>query len=314
MAILAPISVSQDPQLCPPVIRTFSTSSTVRHSKQPAIFCCKVKSGEIEQTQLRLGAKFRTSPGLIMKTSSESPGLTQELKKNIMETEAQTETGSDVFEDMKHRFLSFKKHKYMENLEHYQKLAKSQAPKFMVIACADSRVCPSAILGFEPGETFTVRNVANLVPPFENGPSETNAALEFAVNSLEVENVLVIGHSCCGGIRALMSMEDEGDSSFIRSWVVLGKNARLRTKAEASNLSFDQQCSHCEKESINRSLQSLLTYPWIEEKVKRGVLSIHGGYYDFVNCTFEKWTLDYEESILRKETGRISVKDRLFWS
>ncbi|THG03116.1 hypothetical protein TEA_001292 [Camellia sinensis var. sinensis] len=129
--------------------------------------------------------------------------------------------------------------------------------QFMVIACADSRVCPSYILGFQPGEAFVVRNVANLVPPFENGPSETNAALEFSVNSLEVENILVIGHSCCGGIRALMSVQD--------------------------------------KESINRSLVNLLTYPWIEERVTKGVLSIHGGYYDFVDCTLEKWTLDYQE-------------------
>ncbi|KAI3445782.1 hypothetical protein Pfo_002447 [Paulownia fortunei] len=193
------------------------------------------------------------------------------------------------------RFLcSFK-----SNLEHYQTLSEVQAPKFMVIACADSRVCPSSILGFQPGEAFVVRNVANLVPPHENGPSETNAALEFAVNSLEVENILVVGHSCCGGIKALMSLQDEvTSSSFIRSWVVVGRPAKLKTKAAASNLNFDQQCRHCEKESINRSLLNLLTYPWIEEQVIRGTLSIHGGYYDFIDCTFEKWTLDYRGSSL----------------
>ncbi|XP_071692549.1 beta carbonic anhydrase 5, chloroplastic-like isoform X2 [Rutidosis leptorrhynchoides] len=87
-------------------------------------------------------------------------------------------------------------------------------PKFLVISCADSRVCPSYIIGFQPGEAFVVRNIANLVPPFENGPCETNAALEFSVNTLEVENILVTGHSCCGGIRALMSMEDEEKSRF----------------------------------------------------------------------------------------------------
>ncbi|KAM5548361.1 hypothetical protein ABKV19_000004 [Rosa sericea] len=215
---------------------------------------------------------------------------------------------------MKHRFLSFKKHKYLENLEHYQNLAKGQAPKFLVIGCADSRVCPSTILGFQPGEAFMVRNIANLVPPFESGPSETNAALEFSVNSLEVKNILVVGHSCCGGIRALMSMNDEVDKSFIQSWVVNGKDARLWTKAAASKLSFDQQCKYCEKESVNRSLLNLLTYPWIEEKVKKGILSVHGGYYDFVDCTFEKWTLDYKEDNLKEKNGRISVKSHLLWS
>ncbi|CAN6686215.1 unnamed protein product [Malus baccata var. baccata] len=254
-------------------------------------------------------------PGLTVKASRESLGITEQHKNNKLERVAETDDRSELFEDMKQRFLDFKKHKYMENLEHYQNLAKGQAPKFMVISCADSRVCPSTILGFQPGEAFVVRNIANLVPPFESGPSETNAALEFSVNFLKIENILVVGHSCCGGIRALMGMDDEVDkSSFIQNWVVVGKDARSWTKAAASKLSFDQQCKHCEKESINRSLLNLLTYPWIDEKVKKGVLAVHGGYYDFVECTFEKWTLDYKEDNLKEKHGRISVKNHLFWS
>ncbi|MQK22544.1 carbonic anhydrase, partial [Escherichia coli] len=82
-------------------------------------------------------------------------------------------------------------------------------PKFMVIACADSRVCPSNILGFQPGEVFMIRNIANLVPVMKNGPSECNAALEFAVTTLQVENILVIGHSSCAGIETLMNMQED---------------------------------------------------------------------------------------------------------
>ncbi|KAK9266169.1 hypothetical protein L1049_000016 [Liquidambar formosana] len=278
------------------------------------IFGARLKFGEIEKTHLRFLPSFKTYQAFALNASREPQGLTQELNKNKPEGIAKTENGCDMFDEIKYRFLSFKKQNCMENLEHYQNLSKGQAPKFMVIACADSRVCPSRILGFQPGEAFMVRNVANLVPPFENGPSETNAALEFSVNSLEVKNILVIGHSCCGGIRALMSMPDEADSSsFIRSWVVVGKNARLSTKAAASNLSFDQQCRHCEKESVNRSLLNLLSYPWIEERVAKGALSVHGGYYDFVDCTFEKWTLDYEGSSLKEESLRYSLKSREFW-
>ncbi|KAF5946487.1 hypothetical protein HYC85_016715 [Camellia sinensis] len=118
----------------------------------------------------------------------EPPGLTQGLTNSKQESIIGTQNGSDLFNEMKHRFLSFKRQKFLENLECYENLAKSQAPKFMVIVCADSRVCPSYILGFQPGEAFVVRNVANLVPPFENGPTETNVALEFAVNSLEVND------------------------------------------------------------------------------------------------------------------------------
>ncbi|KAM1242605.1 hypothetical protein ACFX2G_034944 [Malus domestica] len=332
MADLAPTSVLND---------SISNSSS---SDTRQIFGSNLKSGKVQPTQLRLLTTSDNCPGLTVKASRESLGITEQHKNNKLERVAETDDRSELFEDMKQRFLDFKKHKYMENLEHYQNLAKGQAPKdmsficclpqygvechgeeyacvlmlleqFMVISCADSRVCPSTILGFQPGEAFVVRNIANLVPPFESGPSETNAALEFSVNFLKIENILVVGHSCCGGIRALMGMDDEVDkSSFIQNWVVVGKDARSWTKAAASKLSFDQQCKHCEKESINRSLLNLLTYPWIEEKVKKGVLAVHGGYYDFVECTFEKWTLDYKEDNLKEKHGRISVKNHLFWS
>ncbi|KAJ0533283.1 putative carbonic anhydrase [Helianthus annuus] len=301
------------------------------------IFDPKLKFLEIEQTQLgfwnsskkdiflRLQTSmvpsglnprdkriYRSNMALRLQASTEGVALVQETTET---TPKLINDSSDSFTEMKNRFLSFKKHKYLENLERYQELAQAQAPKFLVISCADSRVCPSYILGFQPGEAFVVRNVANLVPPFENGPCETNAALEFSVTTLEVENILVTGHSCCGGIRALMSMEDEeNSSSFIKNWVVVGKAAKSSTKATASNLSFDQQCKHCEKESINNSLLNLLTYPWVEERVAKGLLSLHGGYYNFVDCTYEKWTLDYQKSNPKQETGGYAIKNREFWS
>ncbi|XP_030539360.1 beta carbonic anhydrase 5, chloroplastic isoform X2 [Rhodamnia argentea] len=303
MANLAPSFVSSPSDSCRGSLRTSRISAI------------KLKVRETEQTHLNLGSSSRKKQGLRMNASKETPELMQGIRKDECKTAEQTE-GYDSFSEMKQRFLTFKEKKYLGNLEFYRRLAKSQAPEFMVIACADSRVCPSVILGLEPGEAFMVRNVANLVPPFESGPSETNAALEFAVNSLKVKNILVSGHSCCGGIRALMSMENaDGDnSSFIKNWVIVGKNARLSTKEAASHLSFDQQCRHCEKESVNRSLLNLLTYPWIEEQVMRGNLSLHGGYYDFVDCTFEKWTLDYYKTISRGNKDMIAVKGRSFWS
>lgn len=306
MAISSRILVSHN--LNSPSVDVRRTSLT-----KSTIFGPKLKSGEFEKTHFRLLISLTASPRLKLNASRKPSGFTQEHDNSKLESLTENENGCDLFEDLKHRFLSFKKRKYMEKLEHFQNLAQGQSPKFLIIACADSRVCPSNILGFQPGEAFMVRNIANLVPPFERGPTETNAALEFAVNSLKVENILVIGHSCCGGIRALMSMQDEVESSsFIRSWVVVGKNARLRTKSAASNLCFDQQCRHCEKESVNHSLLNLLTYPWIEEKVAKGELSVHGGYYDFIDCTFEKWTLDYKGS-KSDRSGRHAVKNQLYW-
>lgn len=199
-------------------------------------------------------------------------------------------------------------------MEHFQALAEVQSPKFMVIGCADSRVCPSNILGFQPGDAFMIRNIANLVPMMKNGPSECNAALQFAVTTLQVENILVIGHSSCAGIEALMNMPEDVESrNLIHKWVANGKLAKLRTKAATAHLSFDQQCRFCEKESINQSLLNLLSYPWIEDRVRRELLSLHGGYYNFSNCSFEKWTLDFKQCNVKEEGSNYVVKEQEFW-
>ncbi|KAL5157114.1 Beta carbonic anhydrase 5, chloroplastic [Glycine soja] len=307
MAVPAPFSLSSDP---------FASKSATSTILGPAV----LKIGNFEQTHFGLFTALRRNQGFTLKASMGPAGFTEKLNNNRLKTLADAEDGCDIFNDLKDR----------KNIEQFENLAKVQTPKFMVIACADSRVCPSNVLGFQPGEAFMIRNVANLVPTFESGPSETNAALEFAVNSLLVENILVIGHSCCGGIRALMGMQDDDveRSSFIKSWVIVGKNARKKAKAAASNFSFDEQCKHCEKgkgvgvgrvgasilteESINHSLLNLLTYPWIEEKVANGELSVHGGYYDFTDCSFEKWTLDYRGTKL-EENGSIAAKNKIFW-
>ncbi|KAH1262783.1 Beta carbonic anhydrase 5, chloroplastic [Glycine soja] len=203
--------------------------------------------------------------------------------------------------------------KQRKELEHFEALAEAQFPKFMVIACADSRVCPSNILGFQPGEVFMIRNIANLVPVMKNGPSECNAALQFAVTTLQVENILVIGHSSCAGIEALMNMQEDAESrNFIHKWVANGKLAKQRTKAATAHLSFDQQCKFCEKESINQSLLNLLSYPWIQDRVRKELLSLHGGYYNFSNCSFEKWTLDFKQCNVEEGSSYV-VKEQEFW-
>ncbi|KAL9680728.1 hypothetical protein QQ045_012507 [Rhodiola kirilowii] len=259
---------------------------------------------------------------LVEKTDPVFPGL-RRIRRNIMPkstaslrngVEAAADDEVTLFEEMKRRFLSFKRNVYLKELERYQALAGAQNPKFMVVACVDSRVCPSNILGFQPGEAFMVRNVANLVPPPKYGPSETVAALEFAVNILGVEHIFVVGHSCCAGIEALMRMEDgTNPSNFTEKWVATGKVAKIRSVSAASHLPFDRQCKHCEKESINHSMQNLTMYPWIAEKVKQERLSIHGGYYDFLSCTFEKWTLALSRAN-GLEGKSYMIKDRQFWS
>ncbi|KAG9133171.1 hypothetical protein Leryth_027128 [Lithospermum erythrorhizon] len=211
------------------------------------------------------------------------------------------ENGSafDSVQRIKTGFTHFKKDKYEKNPALFGALAKTQSPKFLVFACSDSRVCPSHILNFQPGEAFIVRNIANMVPPFDPKKySGAGAAIEYAVVHLKVENILVIGHSRCGGIKGLMSIPDDGttNSDFIEDWVKICLPAKSKVKSECSNLHIDEQCTNLEKEAVNISLGNLLTYPFVREAVTKNTLELKGGHYDFVQGAFETWTLDFNLS------------------
>ncbi|KAG5520941.1 hypothetical protein RHGRI_033487 [Rhododendron griersonianum] len=178
----------------------------------------------------------------------------------------------------------------------YGELAKGQSPKFMVFACSDSRVCPSHVLDFQPGEAFVVRNIASMVPPFDQTKyAGVGAAVEYAVLHLKVETIMVIGHSCCGGIKGLMSIPDDGTtaSEFIENWVKICMPAKSKVQAECKGLDFAEQCKNCEKEAVNVSLANLLTYPFVRAGLLKKTLTIRGGHYDFVKGSFEQWSLDF---------------------
>ncbi|KAL1807257.1 hypothetical protein DCAR_0833123 [Daucus carota subsp. sativus] len=202
----------------------------------------------------------------------------------------------DPVEKIQNGFAQFKKEIYEKNPDLFDELAKGQSPKFLVFACSDSRVCPSHILNFQPGEAFIVRNIANMVPPFDKTKySGAGAAIEYAVLHLKVENILVIGHSCCGGIKGLMSCSDDDTtaSDFIENWVKIGAPAKAKVKAESQHLDFTDQCTSLEKEAVNVSLGNLLTYPFVRDAVAKKTVSVKGGHYDFINGSFELWSLDF---------------------
>ncbi|KAG2714528.1 hypothetical protein I3843_03G035200 [Carya illinoinensis] len=199
-------------------------------------------------------------------------------------------------EKIKSGYIHFKNEKFDKNPDLYGELAKGQSPKFMVFACSDSRVCPSHVLHFQPGEAFVVRNVANLVPPFDKTRySGVGAAVEYAVLHLKVENIVVIGHSACGGIKGLLSFPDEGPPStdFIEDWVRIALPAKSKVKAEFGDAPLPELCGHCEKEAVNVSLGNLLTYPFVRDGLVKKTLALKGGYYDFVKGSFELWGLEF---------------------
>lgn len=176
--------------------------------------------------------------------------------------------------------------KYFKNgkSEIFQDLVdKGQSPKIMMIACSDSRVDPSIILNCEPGEAFVVRNVANLVPPCENDSKHhgTSAALEFAVCFLKVEHIIILGHTHCGGIRALLTgtgTEPSKTQGFIDSWMEIAKEAKEKALQEkGSGPACEQRCGEY---SLMASIDNLYTFPWIKEKIEAGTLTLHAWHFN----------------------------------
>lgn len=161
----------------------------------------------------------------------------------------------------------------------FEQLAtRGQRPQLMVIACADSRVDPAMIFDAEPGDIFVVRNVANLVPPYApNGSCHgTSAALEFGVLWLQVRHLVVLGHGHCGGIRALLEGPPIPLGDFFGPWIATAARARERVEASAP---ADPQLA-AEYAGITVSLENVMTFPWIADRVADGRLRLHGAHFD----------------------------------
>jgi carbonic anhydrase len=181
-------------------------------------------------------------------------------------------------------YARFRKGYWRRYQKRFSILARDgQSPSAMVIACADSRVAPEVIFDCAPGEIFVARNVSNLVPPYAPDAANhgTSAALEFAVTALNVSTIVVLGHSLCGGIRALM--QPGGDhSDFIASWMAIAGEARKRVcdAPDAEGADFDTLCDRCEHESIRISVANLLTFPWIRSRVEERSLTLTGMHFN----------------------------------
>lgn len=178
----------------------------------------------------------------------------------------------------------------------YSRLSTGQTPKTLVIGCSDSRVDPALISSASPGEMFVVRNVANLVPPYESaraGFHGVSAAIEFSVVNLKVENIVVLGHRQCGGIRALVASDQKNEDSFVSRWMEIAKSAKDRVLARSGHLDFEAQCKECEMEAIISSLENLKTFPFVREAMDTRNLKLYGIYFDLEQGQL----FEFEESI-----------------
>jgi len=180
------------------------------------------------------------------------------------------------------RYHGWKATEYQENQVWYRRLAtEGQQPRAMVISCCDSRVHVTAIFGADQGEFFIHRNIANLVPPCESDGDKhgTSAAVEYAVTMLKVAHIIVLGHSQCGGVQGCIDMckghapQLEEKDSFVGRWMDI-----LRPKFDlvADIEDTEEQVRQLEKQAVMTSLDNLMTFPFISEKVAAGTLSLHG--------------------------------------
>jgi len=176
-------------------------------------------------------------------------------------------------------YRTFRETYYQQNREKLEELAQGQSPRAMVISCCDSRVDPGLIFSAAPGEIFSLRNVANLVPPYapDDRHHSTSAAIEFAVRALKIEHIIVMGHARCGGVRALLGAH-EGD--FIGPWMRIAEPARDIAISRAGDQSPDVIQRVAEHETLKISLANLRTFPWIRDALRAGKLKLHGWYYD----------------------------------
>ncbi|PHS69745.1 MAG: carbonic anhydrase [Methylophaga sp.] len=179
-------------------------------------------------------------------------------------------------------FKRFQQQYFGDDHRLFDSFQDGQPAKTLMVACCDSRVDPAILTDCDPGDLFIIRNVANLVPPREEAGHYhgTSAALEFAVNNLEVENIIVMGHANCGGIKALWDNDDNSQSKYIQEWVNIAKSAKQSVKEEFADAPREQQIKACEQASILVSLDNLLSFPWIRERLEQGNLSLHGWYFD----------------------------------
>lgn len=162
----------------------------------------------------------------------------------------------------------------------HKELATGQSPEALMIACSDSRVDPAILTRAGLGEIFVVRNIANIVPSFDfrNSSCSTSAALEFSVNVLKVKHIIVVGHSQCGGIDALMN--GAGELEFVTRWVGTASQVRDNINATLPNASREERQCAAEYASLKLSIQNLMTFPWVAEKVNANELELHAWYFD----------------------------------
>jgi carbonic anhydrase len=206
-------------------------------------------------------------------------------------------------EHLTDRFHRFKYRHFDLHRETYEDLATfGQTPDVMIVSCCDSRCDPEMIFSAKPGELFVVRNVANLIPPFETGGKfhGVSAALEFAALNLRVRHIVVMGHSGCGGIQVALEQgaARQTEAMFISRWMSMLDDCRLRVMASHQGAAPGLAAAALEKEAIKVSIANLRSFPFIRDMENRGKVALYGAHFEIATGTL---------SVLNQGTGEYNA-------
>lgn len=205
-----------------------------------------------------------------------------------------------LFEGVK----EFSKVHYIENVDFYKELGEVQKPHTLFIGCSDSRVVPDLITKSLPGELFVIRNIANIVPYYRASAEflSTTSAIEYAITVLKVHNIVVCGHSNCGGCRALFMTEEETKNiPHTQKWLQLARNAKDKAEkilAEGSGADRKELSVLVEQINVIEQLNNLFTYPLVRELYEKDKLNIYGWYYEI--STGHVYNFDFEHQEFKR--------------
>lgn len=201
------------------------------------------------------------------------------------------------FHELIEGFQNFKESYLLKEHEFFDRLAHGQSPKTLVIACCDSRADPAILMGCRPGDLFVVRSIAALVPGAEEAsdPDAVLAAVEYGVKHLDVDHIIVMGHSNCGGIHGALFPHKIADEKWISRWVSLASPVAEEIRREEPGAGCELLARRTEEGAVLLSIENLLSYAWLRERVEAGTLSLHALYYDMKAKTMNIWNAERED-------------------
>lgn len=187
-------------------------------------------------------------------------------------------------------YKKFKAELTPDTREMFRKLASGQSPKAMFITCADSRIVPETITSSGPGDLFVARNVGNIVPPYAAFTGGVSAAIEYAVQVLEVKHLIVCGHSDCGAMKAVLKPPSSQSMSAVSAWLRHSEAALQVTLQLFPEVSAEEKLQHLTEQNVLMQLNHLRTHPAVAAKLAQRTLQLHGWIYDIESCDIKAYS------------------------